>query len=142
MEFVEIEWQSDWYDKAIALRDELLRRPLGLIFSEEDIAEEANQWHYGLAENDQLIAVVVIVPITPKRAKLRQMAVTESRQRQGLGATLVANVERVLGEKGFKEIELNARDIATEFYAGLGYEHVGEPFIEVTIPHYKMVKKL
>lgn len=142
MEFMEIQWKSEWYDKAIALRDELLRRPLGLIFTHEDIAEEANQWHYGMAEGDELIAIVVIVPLTPQRAKLRQMAVAESRQRQGLGAMLVARVEEVLRAKDIEEIELNARDIAIRFYEKLGYQQVGEPFTEVTIPHYRMVKQL
>jgi predicted GNAT family N-acyltransferase len=142
MEFLQIQWQSPWYDKAIALRDQILRRPLGLIFTASDLAEETNHWHFGLAEADELIAIVVIVPLSSERAKLRQMAVAENRQREGLGARLVREVEAVLRDRGFKEIELNARDVATQFYKKLGYRSKGAPFIEVSIPHWKMVKKI
>jgi predicted GNAT family N-acyltransferase len=37
---------------------------------------------------------------------------------------------------------LNARDTAIPFYLHLGYELVGEPFVEVGIPHRKMRKAL
>ncbi len=141
-DFLEIKWQSEWYEKAIQLRDDILRRPLGLSFTPSDIAAEADQWHFGLVQDDQLIAIVVVVPLSPMRAKLRQMAVTPSLQRQGHGAVLVARVEDVLRERGFEEIELNAREVAMGFYNKLGYQPVGEQFIEVSIPHYKMVKTL
>ena len=142
MEFMQIQWQSPWYEKAIELRDQILRKPLGLSFTESDLAEEANQWHFGLAQGEQLIAIVVVVPLSPIRAKLRQMAVIPSQQRQGYGAALVARVEQVLREKGFQEIELNARKVAMAFYAKLGYQRQGDPFIEVSIPHYRMLKTL
>ncbi len=142
MEYLEIEWRSEWYDKAIQLRHELLRKPLGLVFSEAELAEEANQWHFGFAEGDQLIAVVVIVPLSPQSVKLRQMAVVQSRQREGHGAALVRSVEAVLGKRGVQRIELHARDVAKRFYEKLGYKIEGQPFIEVNIPHYKMVKTI
>ncbi len=142
MEFLEIAWQSEWYQKAIELRDELLRKPLGLIFTDADLAAEVNQWHFGFADDQQLIAIVVIVPLSATRAKLRQMAVTPARQGEGLGAALVAEVEAVLRERGIEEIELNAREVAAGFYEKLGYQRQGDSFIEVSIPHYRMVKKL
>lgn len=142
MQFLEIQWRSPWYEQAISLRDELLRRPLGLIFTEEDLAEEENHLHFGLADGDQLVAIVVAVPLAANRAKIRQMAVAQSRQRQGLGTMLMHQVEASLRERGFREIELNARDIATQFYEKLGYTCEGDEFIEVTIPHYKMVKTI
>jgi predicted GNAT family N-acyltransferase len=37
---------------------------------------------------------------------------------------------------------LHARSTAVPFYAKLGYECVGDEFIEVTIPHWEMRKAL
>ena len=44
--------------------------------------------------------------------------------------------------EGVSRIELNARDTAAGFYRKLGYRKVGGEFVEVTIPHWKMVKRL
>lgn len=141
-EFIEIQWRSDRYEEEVALRDRLLRSPLGLVFDQDDLAAEKDHLHFGLLENDILIACLVITPMSPSHGKIRQMCVDEARQRSGLGAMLVSAVERELVERGFKSVELAARDIATGFYERLGYTVEGEPFIEVTIPHYKMIKRL
>ena len=37
---------------------------------------------------------------------------------------------------------LNARTSAVPFYERLGYETRGEPFVEVTVPHLAMAKRL
>jgi predicted GNAT family N-acyltransferase len=37
---------------------------------------------------------------------------------------------------------MHARETAVEFYEKYGYEKVGEQFIEVTVPHWEMVKRL
>ena len=50
--------------------------------------------------------------------------------------------EELAIDKGFDKMVLSARDTAVSFYLRLGYELVGEPFEEVTIPHRKMLKLL
>jgi predicted GNAT family N-acyltransferase len=37
---------------------------------------------------------------------------------------------------------MHARKTAMGFYEKLGYEKIGDEFTEVTIPHYKMEKRL
>jgi len=142
MQFVEIEWHSDLYGDEIALRDKLLRAPLGLIFTDEDLAEESNQLHFGMMDGENLIACAVIVPLSASEAKLRQMAVEDSYQRQGVGSNLIDNIESALRERRFHTIELNAREHAAEFYERLGYRKQGSAFIEVSIPHWKMTKSI
>jgi ribosomal protein S18 acetylase RimI-like enzyme len=142
MEFVPIPWRSELYRQEVDLRDEILRRPLGLVFSEADLAVEEHEDHYGLVEAGQLIACVVIVTLSPTVAKLRQMAVAPARQRQGLGTTLIGHVERTLRDRGIEQVELHARETAAGFYEKLGYRAEGERFREVTIPHVKMAKAL
>ncbi len=142
MKFVEIQWQSSLYEDEIKLRDQLLRAPLGLVFSEEDLQQESKQFHFGILDQSTLIACVVIVPLSPADAKLRQMAVAATHQRQGVGSNLIHNIESELQRRKFRMIELNARDVAVGFYEKLGYRKQGEEFIEVTIPHWKMIKPI
>ncbi len=142
MEFIPIQWRGERYTDEIALRDRLLRKPLGLSFSQDQLDEEVSQLHFGIIEADALIACVVIVPLSVRHAKLRQMAVDEVWQRQGVGSRLVTGVEAVLADRGFVSIELNAREPVVGFYESLGYKSDGDRFVEVTIPHQKMVKQL
>jgi len=70
------------------------------------------------------------------------MAVEPPRQGCGAGRRLLEGVEEQLRVEGVSRIELNARDTAAGFYRKLGYRKVGGEFMEVTIPHWKMVKRL
>lgn len=142
MQFVEISIQSPRYKQEIELRDRTLRAPLGLVFTQEDLQAEVDHLHYGIVDGDALVACAVVVPLSTTEAKLRQMAVTEAHQRQGIGSTLVRSIEAELVALGFRHIQLNARDIAVGFYTSLGYAKEGAEFIEVSIPHRKMVKSI
>ena len=70
------------------------------------------------------------------------MAVDESVQGKGIGKFIIAETETNLLEKGFLNIEMSARETAIRFYQRLGYEVVGEAFLEQGIEHLNMVKKL
>lgn len=140
MNFAQIRWKSEDYQQTLELRDRLLRAPLGLSFDADDVAAEKGQLHFAMLDGKNVIACVVAVPINQGRVKLRQMAVQEDLQGSGVGRSLVEQVESVLVDRGFKTVELHARDIAVGFYEKLGYQTVGDPFEEVSIPHYKMVK--
>lgn len=142
MEFVEIPWQSELYRQEIELRDKLLRAPLGLSFSEEQLQAEADQWHFGMLDQQRLIACAVIVPLSEQHVKLRQMAVANAQQRSGIGTQLIAQIEATLAQRGIEQIELHAREIAVGFYERLGYAKQGDSFIEVSIPHWKMTKSI
>ena len=137
---MEIEWRSSRYQSEIDLRDRLLRAPLGLTFTPDDLASEANQIHFGLLSGNDLIACAVVVPLENGVAKLRQMAVDLPFQRRGFGSSLIREIETELCRRQFREIELNARQEAVGFYQRLGYRTVGDSFIEVQLPHWKMTR--
>ncbi len=139
----EVAYGTPAYDATVALRDAVLRRPLGLVFTPEQLAAEADEIHLaGFADDGAVRACVVLVPKPDGVMKLRQMAVHPDHQRQGLGARLVAFAEQVARARGARRMVLNARDAAIGFYAGLGYAVEGEGFVEVTLPHHTMVKDL
>ncbi|QDT41408.1 ribosomal-protein-alanine N-acetyltransferase [Gimesia alba] len=142
MKFERIPFRSDRYDQACQLRHELLRRPLGLDLFAEDLAAESAYRHYGMIEEDRVVACALAVPVTPEKAKIRQMAVAVEYQNQGTGRQLLRNMELDLKQQGVKSLELEARSTAVGFYEKLDYKKEGDEFLAVSIPHVKMVKSL
>lgn len=141
--FVNIAFNSPQYQESLQLREDVLRKPLGLSLTSEDLANEEQQTHLGVFIEDKLIGIVVLKPsLDPKIVKLRQMAIAPSYQNQGIGTQLIQYAEQQALSQGYQQIELHARDQYQRFYTKLGYQPVGEPFIEVTIPHILMTKKL
>lgn len=137
-----VEHGSKRYDQCIALRLEVLRKPLGLEFSDEQLVAEQADIHLALVDSEQVIATLVLTPLHKATVKMRQVAVVDSMQGRGLGRKLVAFSEQVALARGLTEMTLNARMTAVPFYLALGYESVGDEFIEVSIPHLRMRKTL
>ena len=134
---------SDDYDVQVQIRREVLRIPLGLDFTEEELALEANEYHLGAwDENDNLVAVLSLKPLSGNEIKMRQVAVKQSVQKSGIGRVLVLFAEQFALSKGYNRIVLNARDSAIDFYLFLNYSITGPQFIEVGLPHHKMFKNI
>ena len=139
----EIEFGSGRYREMLVLRDEMLRKPIGLQHSEADLEKEPGYRHFGLLQDDRLIACLMVVPHGTDLAQIRQMAVWDSLQKKGHGRRIMQGVEDILRSEGaVSRIFLNARQTAVGFYSRLGYGVVGEQFIEVGIPHLRMEKSL
>ena len=136
-----VEHGSPEYRETIELRRQILRLPLGLDFTEEDIEAEAAELHLAAWDERGLAGCLVLVPYGSD-AKMRQVAVQPDRQGTGIGRAMVDEFERQASRDGYRRIVLNARDTAVPFYEKLGYAVEGEMFEEVTIPHFRMVKKL
>jgi len=139
--FRQIEYGSNDYDAACALRHIVLRSPLGLSLYDEDLSQESDHLHYGLFNDaSTLVACAVVVPLEKDLASLRQMAVAEAYQGIGAGRQLIQAIESELVDKGFQQLELHARVTAVPFYQKLGYRVTSEQFTQVGIPHVRMEK--
>lgn len=143
MNVKEIRHGSAEYQQECALRQEVMRKPLGLNLYDEDLVAERGQIHFGLFDDkDQLVACVIAAPVTATEAKIRQMAVRPSLQGKGCGRVLLEAAEQVLAQRGFTDLYLNSRMTAIGFYERLGYQRIGPEFMEVGTPHVKMFKKI
>lgn len=130
------------YFQALNLREKILRLPLGLKFTPEDITNDSNEYHLGAFVETKLIGNVSLKPINSEIIKLKQMAIDPTYQGKGIGSKLLQYAEKYAIANNFKEIQLHARCHAQEFYAKFGYIPQGETFIEVGIPHILMRKKI
>ncbi|KAF0700579.1 Aste57867_8915 [Aphanomyces stellatus] len=142
MQVRNINFGSCEYDAAVQLRDEVLRKPLGLTLNPADLAKEHSDLHVGVFSiANELVAYALLRP-TASVAWMKQVAVNPAVQGQGLGRILIHGFEARARAEGFHEIELHARASAVDFYTKLGYVVDGAPFDEVGIPHVGMRKSL
>ena len=141
MTFREITFGTPDYGLTRRLRDEVLRKPLGRALTPEDLAGEESQLHFGLFDSGgDLAACVVAVPVSATEARIRQMAVSPARRGRGLGRRLMDRVEQDLRGRGVRTVVLNARESAVGFYEKLGYSVVGDAFVHLAVPHFRMIK--
>ena len=136
------DYHSTDYAKALLLRDRVLRQPLGLKFTEEELKKDKNDVHFGLFNGDDIVACLILTDAGNKRMKMRQVAVDGQYQGKGLGKSLSFAAEKYALEHGFTAMFCHARKTAAPFYQNLGYHIVGDEFTEVNIPHYTMEKDL
>lgn len=142
MELQIIEHGSDLYQKMVELRTEILRKPLGLEYSEAQLKSEKSDLLLIATEKSEVIGCCILTPLENNQIQLRQMAVANNQQGKGIGAEIVKFAEKTAIQKGFKTLVLHARKYAVGFYQKLGYEIVGDEYVEVGIPHFSMRKEL
>lgn len=130
------------YWHAVDLRYAVLREPLGLNFTREQLLAEARDIHLVYYTDAMVLGTMMLTPTDNGHIKMRQVAVDEQYQGAGIGAKMVEFAEAYSLDLGFHHMEMHARKTAVPFYLKLGYQIVGEEFMEVTIPHYKMEKDL
>lgn len=137
-----IQFGSPEFDLNIDLRHDILRKPLNMNFTEQQITEEWDSIHIGAYENNNLLGSLILKPVDEHIVKMRQVAVAQLSQGKGVGAKLVRYSETLSKLKGFSTIELHARCTAVPFYTKLGYSITGNVFQEVGLDHLKMYIKL
>lgn len=146
----------------LELRNEVLRKPLGLDLYAQDLASEKSCIRIaaflpgqplltGPGAPAPLVGCLLLFPLEqPASWQLKQMAVREDCRQLAIGRRMLEFAEELILEKEkspagqnkqrtFKFI-LNARKSALGFYEKSGYKIASEEFMELGIPHYRMEK--
>lgn len=142
MPIKQIDHGTHEYDQMVNLRFEILRKPLNLEFNNEELAKEKNDILIGAFDEDKMLGCCLLTSQDNGVVRLRQMAVQDNLQGKGIGASIMNFAENVAADKGFKKLTMHARKTAVGFYEKLGYKISGNEFLEISIPHYIMEKKL
>jgi predicted GNAT family N-acyltransferase len=139
----EIQFNTEEYHQTVELRREILRKPLGIDFTKEQLMSEFRDHHLVVKDGkNQIIACLILTMVDNFTFKMRQVAVANAYQGKGVGKVLVKFSEDFALKKRKAVMILHARKTAVPFYLSLKYEIIGDEFLEVGIPHNKMVKKL
>jgi N-acetylglutamate synthase-like GNAT family acetyltransferase len=142
MALKQIDYGSPEYEQMLRLRYELLRKPLGLSFEPKELEKEKDDVLMGAFEDDRLLGCCLLTQMDAKTVRLRQMAVPNNLQGKGIGRALMIFAENIARDMGYETLMMHARITATGFYEKMGYVKNDGQFIEVTIPHVVMEKRL
>lgn len=126
--------QHPYYPQVYDLREEVLRKPIGLSLDDDDPdADELDTILVAMHGGKVIGCLMLQTTNDPAVTKLRQMAVSPYWQRKGIGSRLVMAAEELLRQKQIGRIILHARVTAAGFYRKLGYAVAGDTFMEVGI---------
>lgn len=137
----EIAFGSEEYEAELALRDEVLRRPIGRSVADDDLSGEGDFRHIGAFDGNYLVGCMVLRP-GAKAVRMAQVAVREEYRGCGIGRAMAGFAEACAREMDASAILIHARKTALGFYEKMGFEKTGGEFQEVGIPHYPMRKDL
>jgi GNAT superfamily N-acetyltransferase len=137
-----IDFGTPEYQQMIKMREDILRKPLGLTFSKEEIEKEKDNLLIGAFEDEQMLGCCMIVEMEQGKARLRQMAVLNNLQGKGIGRALIQFAENLARDHGYRVMNMHARKPTVPFFEKMGYKITSPEFIEITIPHFEMEKEL
>ncbi|MEO5782426.1 MAG: GNAT family N-acetyltransferase [Ginsengibacter sp.] len=142
MPIKQIDHGTKEYHQMVELRNEILRKPLGLSFDQQELSKEAEDMLIAAFEEDTILGCCLLTRVDKNCVRLRQMAVQNNLQGKGIGAAMMNYAENVARDAGYHKVIMHARKTATAFFEKIGYKTTGKEFVEITIPHYVMEKKL
>jgi len=132
------------FEKYYQLRYQVLRQPWDQpVGSERDNLEDESIHRMIINNAGEMLAVGRLEVISESLGQIRFMAVSPLAQGQGLGEKLIKHLEKHAISLGLVEVELNARELAVNFYRKQGYINLGFAYqLFNEINHYKMTKNL
>lgn len=130
------------YQQMVKMRYDILRKPLGLRFTPEELEQEKENILIAAFEDDDMLGCCMLVEEKSDTVRLRQIAVLNDLQGKGIGRALMSFAENIARDRGYHIISMHARKPSVAFFEKMGYRVAGDEFIEITIPHYVMEKRL
>jgi N-acetylglutamate synthase-like GNAT family acetyltransferase len=138
----QIDINSPDYQQVWQLREEILRKPIGLSLKDEDLGDDVKDFILVAQQGNSVIGCLMLQPKSSDTIKFRQMAVYPQWQGKGIGARLMHAAEHIAHMYGYNKIVLHARITAKDFYLKQDYTITGDMFTEVGIDHVVMEKQL
>jgi predicted DNA-binding protein (MmcQ/YjbR family)/GNAT superfamily N-acetyltransferase len=133
---------SEHYKQAVDVRYKVLRQPLRLNFTPEQLQAEQQDIHIAAVFENQVIGCLILSKYDADTVKMRQVAVSPRLQGVGIGHSMVLFSEQEARRLGYTRIILHARATAVPFYLSMDYQIISDEFMEVGIPHFAMEKQI
>jgi predicted GNAT family N-acyltransferase len=134
----QIKCDTPEYAAMLDLRDRILRRPIGRTLTPQETLRDKDDYLLGCFDGDELVGCLILQRDGDSRVKMRQVAVDDTRQGQGIGAFMLATAMDVARGMGVSGMYCHARETARDFYARYGWIVTSDTFDENGIPHCRM----
>lgn len=128
-----IRYGSEEYEMTRALRNRIMRVPIGLSIYDQDYTFEVNSRIVGAFDGGTMLGCSIVGKLNGETC-LDFLCIDERMQKTGIGSILLADVEAWAKEQGIPRLILEARVTARKFYEKHGYEAYGEVYLMKNSP--------
>ncbi len=140
--FKTVRFGSPEYREALRTREDVMRRPLGLCLSEEDLKGEERRIHIaGYAGAEQVCGCALNI-IHGKLALIAFFYVRPEFQKQGCGRGMMHFLEEYAAASGVRRLYAEAREAARGFYEKCGFRKSGHVYVDTGLRHQDMKKDI
>ena len=122
-----------------------------LVFIQEQNCPAKNEFdtleneaiHFLCWVNDEPAGTARYRILDGKTGKIERIAILKNYREQGAGSVLVSHIADTLKQMpGITSIVMSAQDHALPFYKKLGYQVIGDGYLEEGIPHHKIEMRI
>lgn len=134
---------GELYD-IMVLRQQIFVVEQNCPYQDADYIDQDSLHVLGLGPDRELMGYARIVPmgkVYPAYASIGRVVINEKNRGQNLGAALMGQTNSWAKEYMEGPIKISAQSYAIPFYEKLGYEVVGDEYLEDDIPHKAMILK-
>ncbi len=129
------------FSEYFAFRWEMLRKPLALPRGSEQDEREGDAFHIAAYDEQLIVGVGRLHTESGCAARIRYMAVHAKYQYQGIGSSILRQLERFARSHRMQVCWLYARENAVKFYTGNGYVIHGKSRSELSALHHERMEK-
>lgn len=129
-------------EEALAIRFQVFVEEQGVDPALEVDDYDGVAWHVLARADGEPVGTARLVMLDQQRAKIGRVAVLPEHRGHGIGTQLVQLLMEYARREGRKEALLDAQLSAMSLYEKLGFEAVGEVFLDADILHRRMTRKL
>ena len=137
-----VEYATEEYKEALQLKDDVMRKPLGLCLSEDDVKFDNKRIHIGGYIENELVCGCSFGIIHKKMGHIFSVYVKQSCQNQGIGQQLMAFAEDYAKQSGVARLYVEGRKTAKNFYLKCGFRPCGSEYVDMNIIHQDMKKDI
>lgn len=137
-----IRYSSPEYKETLQLREDVMRKLLGLLLSEEDVRHDDKKIHIGGYYNSELICACSLKIIHHKISHIYSVCVKQEFQNKGVGQQLIRFAEEYAKLQGVKRLYVEGRKSAKNFYQKCGFSSCGSEYVDMNILHQDMRKDI
>lgn len=128
---------------AMEIRLAVFNKEQGFAIADElDGLDEETTHYVGYLTPDEPVTTARIIKDKPGNWHIQRVATLKAARGKGYSSELLQQVEADARAKHMKSLDLGAQLQAKAFYEKLGYQAVGDEFLDAGAPHVRMVKEL
>lgn len=105
---------------------------------------DKDSYHIYLKEGERVVAYLRVVDkgISYDEISIGRVMVLDSHRNKGLARKIMEfTIDFIINELKEEKIKISAQEYLAEFYESLGFKRCGDIYLEVEIPHVKMIYK-